>query len=82
MVTNTRRLAAVLSAAVVMAVGAAGVSMADNWNSYCGHGITYNTVHRSVVYERYNNTPGGAHNHQYKHDVNNWPDHHPWKTCG
>jgi hypothetical protein len=56
----------------------------DCW--YTGHGSlgttsssgNNNCGHRSIHYETWITNPDG-HFHQYKHDVRNNPDHHPWK---
>jgi hypothetical protein len=36
--------------------------------------------HRKVVFESSRDS-AGQHIHKYKHDVDNWPDHHPERNC-
>ena len=78
---SKRAVAGTFAAAVLGLAGVAGVAIASDNTDTCTHGVATNSSgHRQVVYESSRNS-AGQHVHKYKHDVNNWPDHHPERNC-
>jgi hypothetical protein len=78
---TTRIVASTLAIAALGVAGAQSGAVANNITDTCTHGVANNSSgHRQVVYESSSNS-AGQHIHRYKHDVDNWPDHHPERNC-
>lgn len=60
--------------------GGATPATASDRSAYCGHGYGYGYEHRTIIWQG-SGSAYGRHTHNYKHDVNNWPDHYKWQYC-
>lgn len=75
-----KRIGAAVAVAAVSTLGLAGTSGASSQSRYCGHGTGYGYEHRAIIYQGHRSVDG-QHQHLYKHDVDNWPDHEVWQAC-